>query len=104
MVDDGCITEEFYNSGLFDSCFGELVNQLTTCSVHFYWYHVLIIVEILQVGFSESTVTVDEDAGMVTLTIEINQNSWVTTPITVTYSTLEVVGATNAASKLYVCD
>ena len=29
MVDDGCITEESYNSGLFDSCFGELVNQLT---------------------------------------------------------------------------
>ena len=41
---------------------------------------------------------------MVTLTIEINQNSWVTRPITVTYSTSEVVGATNAASKLYVCD
>ena len=38
----------------------------------------------MQVGFSESTVTVDEDAGMVTLTIEINQNFWVTRPITVT--------------------
>ena len=29
MVDDDCITEESYTSGLYDSCFGELVNQLT---------------------------------------------------------------------------
>ena len=26
MIDDGCITEESYNAGLFDSCYGELIN------------------------------------------------------------------------------
>ena len=26
MIDDGCITEESYNAGLFDSCYGELMN------------------------------------------------------------------------------
>jgi len=26
MIDDGCITEESYNAGTFDSCFGEFIN------------------------------------------------------------------------------
>ena len=28
MVDDGCVTEESYNAGTFDSCFGEWNDQL----------------------------------------------------------------------------
>ena len=60
-------------------------------------------VETLQVGFTQSTVSVDENARMVTLTIEINQNSFVFEPVTVTYSTSEAVGAANAASKIYIC-
>lgn len=64
--------------------------------------HLLTIVEVLQVGFTQSTVTVIEDAGLVTLTIAINQNSWVNRPVTVTYSTSEVVGAINAASKFCI--
>ena len=45
---------------------------------------------------------VDEDTGMVTLTIELNENSWVARPVAFTYTTSEVVGATNAASKFYI--
>lgn len=58
-------------------------------------YH-YIIVEILQIGFTQSTVVVDEGAGIVTLTIELNQNAWTTEPVTVTYSTVE-----DTASELY---
>ena len=56
-------------------------------------------VETLQVGFTESAVVISEDVGMVTLTIEINQNSWMFQPVTVAYITLEASGVTNAASK-----
>ena len=70
------------------------------CTIIYYLY--TIIVDNLQVGFSQSSVAVDEDAGMVTLTIELNQNAWVTKPVTVTYSTSQVTGATNAASKFYI--
>ena len=66
-------------------------------------YHsIIIVIESLQVGFTQSAVAVVEDIGVITLTIEINQNSWVTRPVTVTYSTSEAVGATNAASKFYI--
>ena len=44
---------------------------------------------------------ISEDLGMVTLTIEINENSLVFEPVTVTYSTSEAVGISNAASKPY---
>ena len=102
MIDDGCVTEESYDAGTFVNCFSELNIQLINYSVHYTNYHFLITVETLQVGFTQSTATVNEDARMVTLTIEINQNSWVTRPVTVTYSTSEAVGATNAASKFYI--
>ena len=46
-------------------------------------------------------VEVREALGMVTLTIELDQNSWVTRPVTFTYSTSEAVEAPNAASKIY---
>ena len=58
-----------------------------------------ITVESLQVGFSQDTVAVEEDAGMVTLAIGLNQNISVTIPIIIIYSTSEVAGKTNAASK-----
>ena len=44
---------------------------------------------------------ISEDVGMVTLTIEINQNSLTFEPVTVTYTTSEAVGVINAASKCY---
>ena len=105
MIDDGCITEESYNAGLFDSCYGELINwilcQLYWC--HFNIYLSMLTVETLQVGFSQSTVAVDENAGIVTLTIELNQNAWVTQPVTVTYSTSSVSNAVDAASMFVKC-
>ena len=58
-----------------------------------------ITVESLQVGFSQSTVAVEEDAGTVTLAVGLNQNASVIIPIIITYSTSEVAGKTNAASK-----
>ena len=58
-----------------------------------------VIVETLQVGFSQDTVAVEEDAGMVTLAVGLNQNASVIIPIIITYSTSEVTGKTNAASK-----
>ena len=67
--------------------------------VHTVYYN-CYTVETLQVGFTNSAVTINEDAGSVTLTIEINRSSWVSEPIIVRYSTSEAVGATNAASKV----
>ena len=43
--------------------------------------------------------TVEEDAGVVTLIVDINQNALVTMPITVMYSTSEAIGMANTASK-----
>ena len=97
MVDDGCITEASYLAGTFDSCFGELI-FLVNCTFD----SSVDIVETLQVGFTTNKVTVDEGAGMVTLTIQLNQNAWITEPVTVTYSTAEDVGAQYPASKLHV--
>ena len=53
----------------------------------------------LQIGFNQRTVTVEEDAGGVTLNIELNQNASVFKPVTVTYLTLDPAGVANAASK-----
>ena len=53
----------------------------------------------LQIGFDQSIVTVEEDAGRVTLNIELNQNASVFTPVTVTYLTLDPAVDENAASK-----
>ena len=60
----------------------------------------LTVIESLQVGFIQSMVEVHEALEMVTLTVELDQNSWLTRPVTFTYSTSETVGAPNAASKL----
>ena len=43
--------------------------------------------------------SVCEDAGMVTLTIQLNEAAWVTEPVTVVYSTSQAVGDPNQASK-----
>ena len=80
---------------------GVYIRQATSAHgiANHYIYIYIYIVETLQVGFSKSTVTVEDDAGTVTLTVDINQNALVTVPITVTYSTSDVIGKTNAASK-----
>ena len=43
---------------------------------------------------------VNEHAGIVTLTIELNQNAWVNQPVTVTYSTSQVAIAADDAGML----
>ena len=56
----------------------------------FYCYSV----EPLQVGFAQTTVVVHEGMEAV-LTITLNENAWITEPVTVTYSTVQ-----DTASKL----
>lgn len=76
-----------------------LVSPLTNHTASIVYLMMMIIVETLQIGFSQSTVVVHESEEMVTLTIELNQNAWITEPVTVTYSTSQGSGV-NAASKL----
>ena len=57
-------------------------------------------VEPLQVGFTQTTVAVQEGQ-VVVLTIALNENAWITEPVTVMYST---GGGTASKLSLYLLE